>query len=140
MPASRVNARPDARDLSAAHAVAPALQVGHFARHPRASSLPRLERWVTGPGARGGRAGAALSGPGGQSCIHTSPRTGYRVLVPDLYRGKFSLEVAEAKHYMEGLDLMVRRLCARLRDRSSWSQQPPDSATASLPYWQCVTV
>jgi carboxymethylenebutenolidase len=30
--------------------------------------------------------------------------TGYRVLVPDLYRGEVALEAAEAEHKMEGLD------------------------------------
>uniref|UniRef100_A0A453E3P0 Dienelactone hydrolase domain-containing protein n=1 Tax=Aegilops tauschii subsp. strangulata TaxID=200361 RepID=A0A453E3P0_AEGTS len=29
---------------------------------------------------------------------------GYRALIPDLYRGKVALEVAEAQHLMEGLD------------------------------------
>ncbi|KAF2950536.1 hypothetical protein DAI22_01g194700 [Oryza sativa Japonica Group] len=29
---------------------------------------------------------------------------GYRALIPDLYRGKVALDVAEAQHLMEGLD------------------------------------
>jgi carboxymethylenebutenolidase len=32
---------------------------------------------------------------------------GYRVLVPDLYRGKVALEANEAKHLMQGLDFAV---------------------------------
>ena len=31
-------------------------------------------------------------------------RSGYRALVPDLYRGKRALEANEAQHLMEGLD------------------------------------
>ncbi|KAJ6826184.1 uncharacterized protein M6B38_372215 [Iris pallida] len=30
--------------------------------------------------------------------------TGYRALIPDLYRGKVGLDVAEAQHLMDGLD------------------------------------
>ncbi|KAI4966334.1 hypothetical protein ZWY2020_041226 [Hordeum vulgare] len=37
--------------------------------------------------------------------IHISQSgDGYRALIPDLYRGKVALEVAEAQHLMEGLD------------------------------------
>jgi len=33
-------------------------------------------------------------------------QAGYRALIPDLYRGKVTLEVAEAEHWMSGLDFL----------------------------------
>ncbi|KAJ6800930.1 uncharacterized protein M6B38_201200 [Iris pallida] len=43
--------------------------------------------------------------------------TGYRALIPDLYRGKVGLDVAEAQHLMDGLDWQgaVKDIAASVR-------------------------